>query len=116
MFVAYAQTATVVASSASLVDRLIESLVIMVIGMGAVFLMLTISMFGMMLIGKIAAPKEEPVVSEVSTTSAPSASTAKISASIEDDTDAEIAAAVALIHHIRRKSAVNIPVIVRRDI
>ena len=115
MFVAYAQTATAIASSASLVDRLIESLVIMVIGMGAVFLMLTISMFGMMLIGKIAAPKEEPVTSGVST-SVPSTSATKISTSAEEDTDAEIAAAVALIHHIRRKSAVNIPVIVRRDI
>jgi len=110
MFIAYASTASAVAS-ASLVDRLIESLVIMVIGMSAVFLMLTISMFGMMLIGKIASPKEEKSVEAVKE----SAPVENVPSQTPDD-DADIAAVVAVIHHLRRKSVVDIPLINRKDI
>jgi hypothetical protein len=34
----------------------------------------------------------------------------------EEDTEADIAAAIAVIHHIRRKTAVSIPIIKRKDI
>ncbi len=109
MYVAYAATASNV--SASLGARLLESLVIMIIGMGAVFLMLTISMFGMMLIGKIASPREELLQERISMENV-----LKGRQSAADDSDADIAAAIAVIHHIRRKTLVNIPLINRKDI
>ena len=114
MYIAYASTATV---ATTLQDKLLESLVIMVIGMGAVFLMLTVAMLGMILIGKVAAPRTESirqVVKEVKTESIRHEK--KIDTKSLNDTDGDIAAIVAVIHHLRNAKSLEIPIIKRRDI
>lgn len=114
MYIAYASTATV---ATSLQAKLLESLVIMVIGMGAVFLMLTIAMLGMILIGKIAAPRTESirqVVKEVKTESIRHEK--RIGTKDLNDTDGDIAAIAAVIHHLRKTNGLEIPIIKRRDI
>ncbi len=114
MYIAYAVTASASNTAASLGARLYEAFIIMIIGMSAVFLMLIISMFGMMLIGKVASPKgktEKETPQVVSTQS----STAALESSSEN-TETEIAAAVAVVHHVRRKSVVSTPIIRRKDV
>ncbi|UZN22932.1 hypothetical protein GM182_03265 [bacterium 3DAC] len=115
MYIAYAATASASNAAASLGARLFEALVIMIIGMSAVFLMLTISMFGMMLIGKVASPKQKPAVEKQESVVSLS-HTSEEAIIREEDTEADIAAAIAVIHHIRRKTAVSIPIIKRKDI
>ncbi len=111
MYIAYAVTASASNTAASLGARLYEAFIIMIIGMSAVFLMLIISMFGMMLIGKVASPKGKTEKETPQTQS----STAALESSSEN-TETEIAAAVAVVHHIRRKSVVSTPIIRRKDV
>ena len=114
MYIAYASTATV---ATTLQDKLLESLVIMVIGMGAVFLMLTIAMLGMILIGKVAAPRTENIKQVVREVKAESVRYEKrIDTKDQSDTDGDIAAIVAVIHHLRKAKSLEIPIIKRRDI
>ena len=114
MYIAYASTTAV---ATTLQAKLLESLVIMIIGMGAVFLMLTIAMLGMILIGKVSAPSTENIKQVVKDVKAESVSQGKkIDTNDLNDTDGDIAAIVAVIHHLRNAKSLEIPIIKRRDI
>ncbi len=93
-----------------------EAFVIMIIGMTNVFLMLTIAMFGMMLIGYFASPERQKRKTASSIES--SVEQGEIVSGEEDfseDEELALAATVAVAHHNAQK-AKNIGLIIRKDL
>jgi len=92
-----------------------EAFVIMIIGMTNVFLMLTIAMLGMMLIGYFASPERRKKRAGTSVESSKEEIVSVNEPTSSEDEEIALAAAVAVAHHNMQK-AKNIGLIIRKDV